>query len=165
MLPVLFGGIFSLAIVYFIKGHISVVAMGAGSIVLGIAVNYSLHIFNHHKHLPDMRDVIKDVASPMTIGSFTTIGGFFCLMLVPSPLLNDLGLFAAFSLVGATLFSLIFLPHWIVGGNQAKRTEEKHQHHHSWIDKIAEYKPERNKYLVAGIFILTIVFLFTSQGM
>jgi len=162
MLPVLFGGLFSLAIVYLIKGHISVVALGAGSIVLGIAVNYSLHIFNHHRHLPDMRGVLEDVASPMTIGSFTTIGGFFCLMLVPSPLLNDLGLFAAFSLIGATLFSLIFLPHWIEGGNQAKRAKEKHQHHHSWIDKIAEYKPEKNKYLVGGVFILTLVFLYTS---
>ena len=28
--------------------------MGAGSIVLGIAVNYSLHIFNHHKHIPEL---------------------------------------------------------------------------------------------------------------
>ncbi len=162
MLPVLFGGLFSLAIVYFIKGHISVVALGAGSIVLGIAVNYSLHIFNHHRHLPDMRGVIADVASPMTIGSFTTIGGFLCLMLVPSPLLNDLGLFAAFSLVGATLFSLIFLPHWIEAGNKAKRAEEKTHHNHSWLDKLSEYKPERNKYLVAGIFALTVVFLFTS---
>jgi len=164
MLPVLFGGLFSLAVIYLIKGHISVVALGAGSIVLGIAVNYSLHIFNHHRHLPDMRGVIKDVASPMTIGSFTTIGGFFCLMLVPSPLLNDLGLFAAFSLIGATLFSLIFLPHWIEGGNQLKRTEEKTHHHHSWIDKISEYHPERNKYLVAGIFALTVVFCFTAQN-
>ena len=164
MLPVLFGGIFSLALVYFIKGHISVVALGAGSIVLGIAVNYSMHVFNHYRHLPDMRDVIKDVASPMTIGSFTTIGGFLCLMLVPSPLLNDMGLFAAFSLVGATLCSLIFLPHWIEGDSKAVYN---HEHAHvslSWIDKIAEYNPERNKYLVGCVFLLTVVFLFTSQN-
>ena len=127
LLPVLFGGLFSLAIIYFIKGHISVVALGAGSIVLGIAVNYSLHVFNHYRHLPDMRDVIKDVASPMTIGSFTTIGGFLCLMLVPSPLLNDMGLFAAFSLVGATLCSLIFLPHWIEG---SRKEQVVHEHIH-----------------------------------
>jgi 1-acyl-sn-glycerol-3-phosphate acyltransferase len=162
MMPVLFGGLFSLAIIYFIKGHISVVALGAGSIVLGIAVNYSLHVFNHYRHLPDMRDVIKDVASPMTIGSFTTIGGFLCLMLVPSPLLNDMGLFAAFSLVGATLCSLIFLPHWIEGGRKEQYTHEHVHEKSSWIDKLSEYKPEKNKYLVAGIFVLTIVFFFTA---
>ncbi len=164
MLPVAFGGLFSLSIIYFLVGHISVVALGAGSIVLGIAVNYSLHIFNHHRHLPEMRAVIADVASPMTIGSFTTIGGFLCLMLVPSPLLNDLGLFAAFSLVGATLYSLIFLPHWIVGGNQQKRHDEKHDNKHSWLDKLSEFKPERNKYLIGAIFLLTIVFFYTARN-
>ena len=163
MIPVLFGGLFSLTVIYFIKGHISLVALGAASIVLGIAVNYSLHVYNHYRHLPDMRDVIKDLAAPMTIGSFTTIGGFLCLVLVPSPLLNDMGLFAAFSLVGATLCSLIFLPHWIEG---SKKEVYAHEHTHadlSWIDKIAEYKPETNKYMVGGVFALTIVFLFTSQ--
>jgi 1-acyl-sn-glycerol-3-phosphate acyltransferase len=164
MIPVLFGGLFSLTVIYFIKGHISLVALGAASIVLGISVNYSMHVFNHYRHLPDMRAVIKDVASPMTIGSFTTIGGFLCLMLVPSPLLNDMGLFAAFSLVGATLCSLIFLPHWIEGNAKAVY---KHEHEHvdlSWIDKIAEYKPERNKYLVGGVFALTIIFMFTAKN-
>ncbi len=163
MLPVVFGGLFSLALIYLLRGHISLIALGAGSIVLGIAVNYSMHVFNHYRHLPDMREVIKDVASPMTIGSFTTIGGFLCLMLVPSPLLNDMGLFAAFSLVGATLCSLIFLPHWI--GGSKKETQEHGDEHAalSWIDKVAEYKPERNKYLVGGVFLLTIVFFFTAR--
>ncbi len=164
MVPVLFGGLFSLTVIYFIKGHISLVALGAASIVLGIAVNYSMHVFNHYRHLPDMRAVIKDVASPMTIGSFTTIGGFLCLMLVPSPLLNDMGLFAAFSLVGATLCSLIFLPHWIEGNAKAVYKHEHEQVALSWIDKIAEYKPERNKYLVGGVFALTIIFLFTAKN-
>ena len=99
MLPVLFGGIFSLALVYFIKGHISVVALGAGSIVLGIAVNYSMDVFNHYRHWPDVRDVIRcgitydhrqlhhyrRVSLP-DAGAIT--------------LTKYMGLFAAFSLVG-----------------------------------------------------------------
>ncbi|MBA3827666.1 MAG: 1-acyl-sn-glycerol-3-phosphate acyltransferase [Taibaiella sp.] len=162
ILPVIFGALFSLAIIALIKGHISVVALGAGSIVLGIAVNYSLHVFNHYRHMPDMRAVIKDLASPMTIGSFTTIGGFLCLLFVPSPLLNDMGLFAAFSLIGATLCSLILLPHFIVGRGKEINLEIHHTKQ-SWIDRIADYKPENNKILVSGIFILTIVFLFTAK--
>lgn len=162
MLPVVFGALFSLAMVYLMKGSISVVAMGAGSIVLGIAVNSSLHIYNHHKHLRNMRTVIADVASPMTIGSFTTIGGFLCLLFVPSPLLNDLGLFAAFSLIGATLCSLTFLPHWITAGSHAKA--EKEEHTTGWLDKISTYHPEKNKYLIATIFLLTVVFFYTAKN-
>ncbi|MCW3467525.1 trifunctional MMPL family transporter/lysophospholipid acyltransferase/class I SAM-dependent methyltransferase [Chitinophaga nivalis] len=159
MLPVIFGGLFSLACIYVIKGHISVMALGAGAVVLGIAVNYSLHVFNHYRHSQDIREVIHDLATPMTLGSFTTVGGFLCLQFVQSPMLRDVGLFAALSLVGAALFSLIFLPHWIV----SRRQQQPAIAHDSWLDKIAGLKPERNKYLVGGIFLLTIVFFFTAR--
>ena len=157
LIPVIFGALFSLACIYFIKGKISVIALGTGSVVLGIAVNYSLHVFNHYRHTRNMRQVIKDLAMPMTVGSLTTIGGFFCLQFAESDMLKDLGLFAAFSLIGASLCSLIFLPHFIAG----KKEQETHiVHEFSWIDKIASLKPEYNKYLVMIILALTILFAF-----
>src|SRR6185436_2805430 len=79
LVPVVFGALFSLAAIYFIKGSISIIALGTGSVILGIAVNYSLHVFNHYRHTRNMRQVIADLAFPLTIGSFTTIGGFLCL--------------------------------------------------------------------------------------
>lgn len=159
MLPVVFGALFSVAMVYLLKGSISVIALGAGCVVLGIAVNYSLHVFNHYRHLPDIRLVIKDLAMPMTVGSFTTVGGFLCLQFVKSPMLQDVGFFAAFCLIGAALFSLIILPHFIVLGKQAKVTTQ-----HNWIDKLSNYRPERNKYLVWGILGLTVIFFFTARN-
>lgn len=159
MLPVAFGALFSLACIYLIKGKISVIALGAGAVVLGIAVNYSLHVFNHYRHLGDIKETIRDLATPMTIGSFTTIGGFLCLQFVASPMLKDVGLFAALSLVGAALFSLIFLPHWVSSTHQHTGTSA---HHATWLDKLAGYRPEKNKYLVAGILLLTVLFCFTA---
>ena len=161
MLPVIFGGLFSLAWIYVIKGHISVMAMGAGAVVLGIAVNYSLHVFNHFRHSQDIREVIRDLATPMTLGSFTTVGGFLCLQFVHSPMLKDVGLFAALSLVGAALFSLVFLPHWIVIGHRPGKISS---HENNWLDKLSAYKPEKNKYLVGAIFLLTIVFFYTARN-
>lgn len=157
LIPVLFGALFSLAAIYFIKGSISVIALGTGSVVLGIAVNYSLHVFNHYRHTRSIQEVIRDLAMPMTVGSFTTIGGFLCLQFVESEMLKDLGLFAAFSLIGASLCSLIFLPHFIA----SKKEQAIHiKKEFSWIDKAASYKPEYNKYLVLIILILTIIFSF-----
>ena len=49
LLPVFFGGLFSLSMVWLIQGTISVLAIAAGSIVLGIAINYSLHFLSHLK--------------------------------------------------------------------------------------------------------------------
>jgi 1-acyl-sn-glycerol-3-phosphate acyltransferase len=160
LIPVLFGGMFALAAIYFITGTLSVIALGTGSVVLGIAVNYSLHVFNHYRHTKSVEQVIKDLAQPLTIGSFTTIGGFFCLEFVQSEMLKDLGLFAGFSLIGASFCSLVFLPQFI--------TTKKEERHHqiiqfSWIDKMASYNPEYNKYIIAGILALTVVFYYTTN--
>ncbi|MFZ1305962.1 MAG: 1-acyl-sn-glycerol-3-phosphate acyltransferase, partial [Ferruginibacter sp.] len=157
LIPVIFGAVFSLAAIYFIKGSISVIALGTGSVVLGIAVNFSLHVFNHYRHTSNMQQLIRDLAKPMTVGSFTTVGGFLCLQFVESEMLKDLGLFAAFSLIGASLCSLIFLPHFIAG----KKEQVAHAvQEFSWIDKIASLRPEYNKYLVIIILGLTIFFAF-----
>ncbi|MFT4155353.1 1-acyl-sn-glycerol-3-phosphate acyltransferase [Parafilimonas sp.] len=158
LIPVVYGALFSLAVIYFLKGAVSVIALGTGSVILGIAVNYSLHVFNHYRHTHNVEEVIKDLAFPLTLGSFTTIGGFFCLEFVQSEILKDLGLFAAFSLIGAALCSLIYLPHFV----QTKNVEKTTAHKLSFIDKIAAYHPERNKVFLIIISILTIVFAFKA---
>ncbi|MEJ7768483.1 MAG: 1-acyl-sn-glycerol-3-phosphate acyltransferase [Chitinophagaceae bacterium] len=160
LVPVVFGALFSLAVIYLIKGSISVIALGTGSIVLGIAVSYSLHVFNHYRHTGNIHEVLRDLSFPLTIGSLTTIGGFLCLQFVESDMLKDLGLFAAFSLVGASLCSLIFLPHFI-----ANKTEEKLKEKAglSWIDNISAYRPEHNRLVIVIIFVLTGVFAYTSR--
>ena len=158
LIPVVYGALFSLAVIYFLKGSISVIALGTGSVILGIAVNYSLHVFNHYRHAQNIEAVIKDLAFPLTLGSFTTIGGFFCLQFVQSAILKDLGLFAAFSLIGAALCSLIFLPHFIT----SKRERHSQSNGHSFIDKLAAYHPERNKIFLIVIGLLTIVFAFKA---
>ncbi len=157
LLPVLLGALFSLAVIYWIKGTISVIALAAGSIVLGIAINYSLHVYNHFRHRGDMVTVIEDLTFPLTIGGLTTIGGFLCLQFVQSEILKDLGLFAAFTLIGASLSSLIFLPQLIPGSvaNHARNSERN-----SWILQLANYHPEKNKWLVLFIFVMTFVFAF-----
>ncbi|MBO9620441.1 MAG: 1-acyl-sn-glycerol-3-phosphate acyltransferase [Niabella sp.] len=154
LVPVVYGAAFSIALIYLIKGSISVIALGTGSIVLGIVVNYSLHVFNHYRHTRDMRQVIRDLSFPLTIGSFTTIAGFLSLHYATSEMLKDLGLFAGFSLIGAVLCSLIFLPHFL------GRSDETRTPHRSWLDRLATIKFESNYWLIGGIFIGTIVFLF-----
>lgn len=158
LLPVVYGAAFSLAAIYFIKGSISVIALGTGSIVLGIAVSYSLHVFNHYRHTGNIKDVIRDLSFPLTIGSFTTIFGFFSLQFAASDILKDLGLFAGFSLIGAALCSLIFLPHFLGKPENTAFSRE------SLVDKVASVNLHTNKWLVAIIFLLTVVFFFFAKN-
>ncbi len=158
--PVIFGGLFSLTILYFIQGSISVIAVGAGSLVLGIAVNYSMHFLTHSRFQSDLAATIRELAFPMTAGSLTTIGGFLCLRFVQAPVLQDLGLFAAFSLAGAAIASLVFLPHFIsIKKEQAIGVFTGSGKLFSKINN-----PVTSRYGVWLIVILTPVFLYFARN-
>ncbi len=157
LIPVLIGGLFALCMIELYQGSVSILALAVGSIILGVAVNYALHFLVHLKHHHDVRLVIKDLAQPLTIGSMTTVLAFLSLQFVNAAVLRDVGLFAGFSLIGAALSSLIFLPHFI-SWDFFKEKEQKE----NWIDKISYSELPSNKYLVYFILLATPVFLYFS---
>ncbi len=155
ILPPLFGAVFSLAILWLIKGSVSAIALGAGTVVLGIALSYSIHVIAHINHASSPEEVISDLAMPLSIGSLTTIGAFGALVFTSSPLLRDMGFFAVFALVGTTVFCLVFLPHFI---RNFKKSEPGKLL--NLIEKWNGYSYDSNKYVLIGIALLFIVTLF-----
>ena len=113
LLPILYGTAFSLACIYWIKGGMSLMALGLGAIVLGVAISYCLHVLIHHFFVGDPEKLLHDESTPVFLGCITTVGAFCSLLFTESDLLRDFGLFASFALLGSTLFSLIFLPHFL----------------------------------------------------
>jgi predicted exporter/2-polyprenyl-3-methyl-5-hydroxy-6-metoxy-1,4-benzoquinol methylase len=163
--PVAFGGVFSLGVIYFIKGSISAIAIGAGSVIIGIALDYSFHVFAHYQHTRNIKSVVNDVAVPMMIGSISTVGAFFSLLYVHSDILSDFGLFAGLCLIGASLFSLFFLPHLIesFSGTAEKEEAVTHRKMESLLLKFIQMKPEANRWFVGLVLILTAVFVYYSN--
>lgn len=158
VIPPLFGALFALAVIYFIQGQVSAIAIGAGAVVLGISLSYSIHVISHSNHTGDPKKIIDELATPLTVGSLTTIGAFAALIFTKSPLLRDMGLFSVFCLIGTTLFSLIFLPHFI------KNSENQNDRFlHRWIEKLNGTSYEKNKWLIALISLVTVVCLFFYQ--
>jgi 1-acyl-sn-glycerol-3-phosphate acyltransferase len=155
LVPVIYGASMGMAVVYLVQGSISVIALGAGAIVLCLAIDYSIHFLAHARHAKDLRTTIYELAQPLTIGSFTTIAAFLSLRLVHTPILQDFGLFAAVSLTGAALSTLIFLPHFPLGITHDEERE-------TIFDKLSHWQPESNKWLVLFIFIVTPVLLYYS---
>lgn len=161
LFPVGFGMVFALSFLFLLKGVVSAIAIGAGAVVLGIAINYSLHFFTHYKHTRDVKTVLKDLTVPMLIGCTTTVGAFLSLLFAKSEALHDFGLFAAFSLIGAMLFSILVLPQLLKFSFRKDIIPvENLTEHHSWIDKLTAYRFDKNKVIVIAAFILTIVFTF-----
>lgn len=155
--PVIYGAAMGMGIVYLFQGSISVIALGAGALVLGIAIDFSIHFLSHARHAKDIRSTVSDMSHPLTIGSFTTIAAFLSLQFVNTPILQDLGLFAGASLAGAAFCTLIFLPHFPLGIQKNKPV-------HTVFDKLGHWQPEKNKWLIIGIVLLTpILFYFAKD--
>jgi predicted exporter len=79
MVPVVFGAIFGLAVTALIQGSVSVIALGAGAIILGIAIDFSVHFMSHARTHPDMRENVRTLVFPLTLGGLTTVGAFLAL--------------------------------------------------------------------------------------
>ncbi len=152
LLPVGFGTVFGLAMMYFIKGQFSLLALGIGAIVLGVALSYVLHVITHYKYVGDPVRVLRDQVKPVLMGCITTIGSFLGLIFIQTDLLQDFGLFATFAIVGTTLFSLIFLPPFF---NQAKNRTNRRAF--ALIDRINSYPIDQKRPLLWLIVVVSCV--------
>lgn len=152
LLPVGFGTLFGLAVMYFIKGQFSLLSLGIGAVVLGVALTYVLHVMTHYKYVGDPEQVLRDQVKPVCLGCLTTIGSFMGLIFVRTELLQDFGLFASFAIAGTTAWSLIFLPQLLhMGENKVNRRA------FALIDRINAYPFDRKKPLIFVLLAATIV--------
>lgn len=152
---IVFGWLFAMGCMAGVKGEISIIVLGIGSIIIGIAVNYPLHFVAHTAHGGSIRDVLKDMVTPLLIGNITTVGAFAALIPLDAPALHDLGLFAAFMLVGTILFVVIFLPHLV---KRVKVDEEEHL----LFGRLAAKSPEKHRWILGVIAIATLIFAYFS---
>ena len=156
--PVIYGTFFGLACMYWLKGSMSLMAMGIGAIVMGVALSYCLHVLTHYKYVSDPILVLKDQSTPVILGCLTTIGAFLGLLFTESDLLKDFGWFASFAMVGTTLFALIFLPHFFKPENN-RRSDKAFK----MLDKINSYPLDEKRGVRIVLEVLCLVCLFTAS--
>jgi len=110
ILPGIFGGIFALGLIGFVRPEVSGISLATGAVIFGILLDYAFHFFTHLRHTGSVAVTVKEVSEPLLTGSLTTVLAFTALQFTNSAVLQDFGLFAALSLAGAALFTLIVLP-------------------------------------------------------
>lgn len=158
ILPVVYGAVFALAMMYLVRGSMSLMALGIGAIVLGVALSYCLHVITHYKYVSTPERVLRDQATPVFLGCLTTIGSFLGLMFTSSALLSDFGLFASFGLAGTTFFSLVYLPHFF--NPQRNRRSKKA---FRALERFNSHRFEKHTWLIAAIVIVSFVCFYTQR--
>lgn len=109
-LSIAFGWLFGMAALALIGQKVSIIVLGIGAILIGIAVNYPLHILVHQRYTTTIRQTLQEVLQPLVVGNITTIGAFMALIPLSSPALRQLGIFASAMFFGTILFCIVFLP-------------------------------------------------------
>lgn len=158
LLPVGYGMLFALCTLYFMQGMMSLMAVGIGAIVLGVALSYCLHVITHYKYVSDPEKVLREQTKPVILGSITTIGAFMGLTFTDSALLKDFGLFATFALIGTTLFCLLFLPQFF-----RPETNTHSEKAFKVLEKINTFPFEKQRWLVVGLVVVTAICCYTSN--
>ena len=158
ILPVIYGALFSMACMYWIKGYMSLMALGLGAIILGVAISYCLHVLIHFYYVGDVQKLLRDESTPVVLGCITTVGAFLGLLFTDSDLLSDFGLFATFALLGNTFFALVFLPHFL----KPSQIKFKRAHGFPLVERFNSLPWDRNKWIIGSLIVLIIVGVFFS---
>ncbi|RLD66451.1 MAG: hypothetical protein DRI84_04750, partial [Bacteroidetes bacterium] len=153
--PAILGALVSLAIITVIKSEVSLISLGIGAVLLGISVDFALHIYAHYREHASIKSIYQDLSLPILISSLTTAAAFASLTLLKSEVMGDLGLFLAISVVSSALFSLFLFPHLL-----KRNVTKSKQIHANWIDALSNVDMSKSKPLVYGILIITAFFFF-----
>ena len=111
LLSISFGWLVGMAVLRLFTPTVSAMVLGIGSVLIGIAVNYPLHLLVHQRYTTSVRQTLQEVLPPLVVGNITTVGAFLALIPLKAHAMRHLGIFAASMLIGTILFCIFILPH------------------------------------------------------
>lgn len=120
------GGVAALSLTPFFP-VVSGVTLGFGGVLMGISVDYSLHVFTALRRTPreDRSRVLAELTRPLLYSGVTTAGAFCLMLLSDLPGVRQLSVFALAGLATALATALFLLPHLPLGAERppsVKRT-------------------------------------------
>jgi predicted exporter len=165
LLPSIFGAAVAFGVTALISDSISLVAMGCGSILIGISVDYGVHIIFHadqHARL-DTQSVtaaMQRILKPLLLSTTTTLAAFLCLQFSDLPMYQQFGRFAAIGLAGALVFAVVVLPTFLPSLKSSSRKPwiSTSRMFHSYFSRLGSNKTPR-------IILVVLISIFCAYGL
>ena len=156
LLSIASGAILALGIIALFKSSVSIIVLGIGSTIIGIAVNYPLHYVDHLKYQPDKRKALSEQVTPLLVGNVTTVGAFLSMLLLKAEALKDFGFIGAMMLVGTILFVLILLPVFVPAAKGPRKAIKLD------FDRHINAGPEVRRAVFLGFLLISGILLYWS---
>ncbi|BDD02125.1 1-acyl-sn-glycerol-3-phosphate acyltransferase [Persicobacter psychrovividus] len=159
ILPPTMGALTAIGVLSLFEQNISAISLGAGSLILGITIDFSLHFLSHYFFIGNRRKTLKEIFIPLLVSSLTTTTAFFCLFFVKSKAMQDLGMFAGVSVFSSAIYTLLILP-LLVKDKKATIGINFPQ----WLLKNIEYAFHESKVwkmVICGLTVVAVLFYKT----
>jgi predicted exporter/SAM-dependent methyltransferase len=113
--PTVFGALGAMVVFYLTGDPVSAVALGCGSILIGVTVDYGIYVLYHIDDAPpsnreQLARAVAQLAPALTFGALTTMAAFLVMLVSPVSGHRQLGLFGAVGVAVAAVFALVVLP-------------------------------------------------------
>jgi predicted exporter len=134
---------------WFAFGSISGITLGFGSVLMGVAADYSIYVFFAMRAFPDSpQKALSRVAAPVWYGAVTSMVSFGALLFSALPGIRELAFFSLTGLFLALFLALVVLPCCIRTANDA--------------DDKARRLPSKPFFTPRQVLVLTFIVLAAS---
>jgi predicted exporter/SAM-dependent methyltransferase len=113
--PTVFGALGAVTAFYLAGDPVSAIALGCGSILIGVTVDYGIYVLYRADDSPppdrqSLAEAVARLTPTISFGALTTMAAFVLMFLSPVSGHRQLGLFGAVSVAVAAVFALLILP-------------------------------------------------------
>ncbi|PRQ07652.1 MMPL family transporter [Enhygromyxa salina] len=113
LVPLAAGVLTATTVSLLVFGRIHGLTLAFGASLIGVCIDYPVHLFNHHVLEPAEDGAVgtmKRIRPGLVLGALTTVAGFVGLGWASFPGVREIAVFAAVGVLGALLSSLYLLP-------------------------------------------------------
>ena len=167
--PLIFGIIWTLGLTYLIIGSLNIMTAMMGAILVGLGIDYSIHIISVYK---DERvqgnsktaviKVFEKTMRGVVSAALTTSAGFFMFVFTDFPGFREFGIVLGIGVLSVLLASVFILPPLLIKFSKKSYLEEVIGRKKSKLEKL-EKVLVRRKY--ATFFTLVAISILVARGM
>ncbi len=113
--------LFSIHLCHWLTGSLSLFVLGFGVVIVGISVDYGIHVYVALRTADDPAKAWRGVVRPVVLGALTTLGVFAAFFAAGVPGYSQMAVFSIGSILLSLLGALFILPH-LIQSNLSKKS-------------------------------------------
>ena len=163
LLPVVLGALGAVTVFYLTGDLVSAVALGCGSMLIGVTVDYGIYIVYTLDNSPpanraELARIVAVLVPALAFGALTTMAAFFVMLLSPVSGHRQLGWFGAVGVGLAAWFAIFILPLFIpVRSGDAPSPKNSDLPLTALMQRLFDWRTRNTRLILSLLILFTLV--------